>query len=105
MTEENSSLALLKDSLVVICSFYEDGCTTFVLWLMKANHEVNDDDPESSWFRVSTWGPLPGFYSPLGFWENNEVLIQTRGNTSEFHGSQFLYDIVTQKRRELKRSG
>lgn len=71
------SLALLKDSLGVICSFYEDGCTTFVLWLMKQNHKVDDDDPDSSWFRVSTWGPLPGLYSPLGFWKNNEVLIQT----------------------------
>ncbi|KAG5548015.1 hypothetical protein RHGRI_013644 [Rhododendron griersonianum] len=63
------SLKLLKDSLVVICSFYEDGCTTFVPWLMKANHEVDDDDLESSWFRVSTWGPLPGFYTSLGFWQ------------------------------------
>ncbi|KAI8554345.1 hypothetical protein RHMOL_Rhmol05G0091600 [Rhododendron molle] len=53
------SLTLLKDSLAVICSFSDYVSTKFALWVMKENYKV-DDDVESCWFLVSTWGPLPG---------------------------------------------
>ncbi|KAG5547999.1 hypothetical protein RHGRI_013629 [Rhododendron griersonianum] len=97
------SLALLKDSLAVICSFSDYVSTTFALWVMKENYKV-DDDVESCWFLVSTWGPHPGLCTSLGFGKNNELLIRT-GCGLEFGGSPFLYDVVTKKVRELKLSG
>ncbi|KAG5548014.1 hypothetical protein RHGRI_013643 [Rhododendron griersonianum] len=49
--------------------------------------------------------PFLGYVPPWVSGKNNELLIRTAWTMSEFDGSPFLYDFVTQKGRELKLSG
>ncbi|XP_028055553.1 F-box/kelch-repeat protein At3g23880-like [Camellia sinensis] len=95
------NLTLVKGSLAIICSFFEERHSRLEVWVMK-NYEVDE-----SWSLELSVGPDRGLHTSLGFWNDNELLILRNPGLLflERDGSAFLHNPVTKQARDLCISG
>ncbi|GMN50282.1 hypothetical protein TIFTF001_019438 [Ficus carica] len=72
--------------------------TSFEMWVMMV-HDFNGVEGFTSWNKHLTIGSLVCIYSPLAFWKDDELLMQTRD------GRIVSYNLHTQKFKELSIPG
>ncbi|KAI8029587.1 F-box/kelch-repeat protein [Camellia lanceoleosa] len=82
------NLTLVKGSLAIVCSFFEERHSRLEVWVMK-NYEVDE-----SWSLELSVGLDRGLHASLGFWNDNELLILRNPGFLflEWDGSAFLYN-------------
>ncbi|POO03508.1 F-box associated domain [Trema orientale] len=88
------SLAVWNESLVLFFSAQNSWfSTSFEMWVML--DIFGADEGVTPWIKHLTVGPLIGIHSPVAFWNDDELLMDTRD------GGILSYNLSTQEIRRL----
>lgn len=87
------SLAVWNESLALFFSARNSLFSIFEMWVML--DDFSGDEGVTPWIRHLRIGPLIGIHSPVAFWNDDELLMDTR------YGGIVSYNLSTKKVRKL----